>query len=85
MSEKIAIALRYDEDSDAPTVIAKGKGVVAQKIIEKAKENNIKEQEDENLAMSLYDVDLGETIPEELYSAVAKILLYIYDLDQNHT
>ncbi|WDV47680.1 EscU/YscU/HrcU family type III secretion system export apparatus switch protein [Clostridiaceae bacterium M8S5] len=79
---KIAIALQYEEDSDAPKVIAKGKGIVAEKIIETAKEGKIYTEENEDLALSLYDIDLGDSIPEELYSAVAKILLYIHDLDK---
>lgn len=82
LSKKIAIALQYDEGSEAPKVIAKGKGIIAEKILEKAKEGKIPTQENEELALSLYDVDLGEDIPEELYHAVAQILMYIHDLDK---
>ncbi len=76
----IAVALKYDlEEMNAPVVVAKGEGYVAQKIREKAEELNIEIIEDKLLARSLNSgVEIGEEIPAELYQAVAEILAYIY-------
>jgi len=75
-----AVALKYDKEKMyAPKVIAKGKNNIALKIIEKAKENEISIVQDPPLARALYNsCDIGDTIPEEFYIAVAKILAKIY-------
>lgn len=79
---KIAVGLRYDSDiNDAPFVVAKGMGVVADKIIEKASEEGIKIIEDEGLANSLISLEIAQEIPEELYAAVAEIIAFIYNSD----
>ncbi|QQZ07960.1 EscU/YscU/HrcU family type III secretion system export apparatus switch protein [Heyndrickxia vini] len=79
-----AIALKYQSDvQDAPKVIAKGKGLTAENIIEVAKEKNIPIQEDHNLVELLGQLELNETIPEELYEAVAEVFAFIYRLDRN--
>lgn len=72
----IAVALMYDiEKAPAPIVVAKGKGLIAEKIKKLAKENNIPIKEDKPLAQALYkSVEVGEMIPEEFYQAVAAIL-----------
>jgi len=77
-----AIAIMYDEKvSSAPIVLAKGKDFVAQKIKEKAKENEIEMIENRPLAQALYvAVDIGEQIPPEFYAAVAEILVKIYSI-----
>ncbi len=76
---KKAIALKYEKEKDnAPKVVAKGKGVVAQKIIEIAEENGIYIKEDPELVEILSTLDIYEEIPEELYKAVAEILVFIY-------
>ncbi|SHJ43666.1 flagellar biosynthesis protein FlhB [Tepidibacter formicigenes] len=77
-----AIAIRYDEmEYDAPYVIAKGKNLVALKIKEKAKENNIPIVENKPLARELYAlVNIGDLIPPQLYEAIAEILAYVYSL-----
>ena len=76
---KKAIALKYEKEKDnAPKVVAKGKGVVAQKIIEIAEENGIYIKEDPELVEILSTLDIYEEIPEELYRAVAEILVFIY-------
>jgi flagellar biosynthesis protein len=78
-----AIALSYQSDQHlAPTVTAKGKGLVADNIIEKAKEHSIPIQEDRNLVQLLGQLDINETIPEELYEAVAEVFAFIYKVDQ---
>lgn len=77
-----AIAIRYNQMTDAvPIVLAKGMNFMAKKIKEIAKENDIEIVENKPLARTLYAVvDIGDEIPKELYSAVAEILRYVYDL-----
>ncbi|MEE9240595.1 MAG: flagellar biosynthesis protein FlhB [bacterium] len=79
-----AIAIEYDrEDMEAPVVVAKGRGYVAQKIRELAKENDIPLVENKLLAQGLYKmVRIGEIIPAEFYKAVAEILAYVYSIDK---
>jgi flagellar biosynthesis protein len=78
-----AIALKYDETKhDAPKVIAKGQGNVAENIIEKARENDIPIYEDRNLVELLGKLNINESIPDELYSAVAEVFAFIYKTDQ---
>jgi len=78
----IAIAIQYDqENSDAPMVVAKGKGVIAEKIRELAREHDIPIVEDKPLARLLFKmVEIGQMIPANLYKAVAEILAYVYRL-----
>jgi flagellar biosynthesis protein len=79
---QLAVALRYDEEKDAsPRVIARGKGAVAEKILEIAEKNDIPIREDADLAQSLAQLDLGEMIPGELYPAVAEVLAYVYRIN----
>lgn len=80
--DKIASALKYEAGEEAPKLIAKGKGYVAEKILETAKENNIAIYKDERLAKQLEHLSLGEEIPQELYEVVAEILVYIAKLDK---
>ncbi len=80
--QKRAAALRYQPKSDnAPKVIAKGKGKVAEKIIEIAKEHNIYIHNDPDLIEVLYQLDLNEDIPSELYVVVAELLAFVYSLN----
>lgn len=75
---KRAIALRYQEGlDDAPTVIATGKGLIADKIVEKAKDAGVAIQENADLAAALADIELGTAIPEELYPVVAEVLVWV--------
>lgn len=74
-----AVALRYNKElENAPRVIAKGEGNVADKIIALAKANDIPITEDSDLIQLLSAVELDEEIPSELYDAVAEILSWIY-------
>lgn len=77
-----AIALRYDPGQDqSPKVLAKGVDEVAQRIKKIASENNVPLYEDRELARTLYKMcNIGDTIPEQLFQAVAKILAYIFQL-----
>lgn len=80
--QKRAAALKYQSKSDnAPKVIAKGKGKVAEKIIEIAKEHNIYIHDDPDLIEVLYQLDLNEDIPSELYVVVAELLAFVYSLN----
>lgn len=79
---KTAIALKYNKRDTAPRVIAKGKGYVADNIIEKAVNEDIQIYEDEGLANQLLSLDIGEEIPQELYYAVAEVLAFIYKIDK---
>ena len=76
----IAVALKYDaEVSKAPVVLAKGEELIAKKIKDVAKENNISIVENKPLARMLYsNVDIGEEIPAELYQSVAEVLAAVY-------
>ena len=78
----IAVALKYDaEEMDAPTVVAKGKRLIADKIKAIAKENDVPVVENKPLARSLYEaVEVGMTVPANLYKAVAEVLAYVYRL-----
>lgn len=79
---KLAVALKYDKDqNDAPKVIAKGIGKVAENIIEKGKEEGVSAVEDKGLANELFKLEINDEIPSELYTAVAEILNYVYKLD----
>ncbi len=74
-----AVALRYDEQRDqAPRVIAKGQGSIAQKIREIAQSKNIPVHQDDALVELLAQIDVDREIPAELYAAVAEILSWIY-------
>ncbi|MDH5161177.1 EscU/YscU/HrcU family type III secretion system export apparatus switch protein [Heyndrickxia sp. FSL K6-6286] len=80
---KQAIALQYQSDKQkAPTVIAKGKGLIADQIIDTAKEKQIPIQEDRNLVELLGQLNINESIPEELYEAVAEVFAFVYRLDR---
>ncbi|MEE9258272.1 MAG: EscU/YscU/HrcU family type III secretion system export apparatus switch protein, partial [Nitrospinaceae bacterium] len=78
----ISVAIKYDMEShSAPTVVAKGRGHMAAKIREVAKENGVPLVEDKPLAGMLYKtVEIGQLIPASLYKAVAEILAYVYKL-----
>jgi len=81
MEEKKAVALKYEREKDnAPRVVAKGKGIIAEKIIELAKKHNVPVIEDKELVSFLTSLDLGEEIPPSLYRAVAKILAIVYSV-----
>ena len=79
---KQAIALEYDPDDAAPRVIASGRGALAEKIIEKAKEENVPVHQDGKLADTLSRLEIGDMIPPELYEVVAEILLFVDSMDK---
>ncbi len=74
-----AVALRYNEQKEnAPRVIGKGQGQVAQNIIRLAQKNNIPIKEDPDLVEMLSKVDIDKEIPSNLYKAVAEVFAFIY-------
>ncbi len=77
-----AVALMYDPDNNAPQVVAAGKGKIAERIVEKAKESDVATYVDEGLADTLLKLDIGDTIPPELYGVVAEILVYVDKMDK---
>ncbi|KPJ98589.1 MAG: hypothetical protein AMK71_11155 [Nitrospira bacterium SG8_35_4] len=83
MNNKIdkAAALKYSRgDASAPKMVAKGRGKVAEKIVEIAQAHNIPIKEDKELVEFLSTLDLYQEIPQELYKAVAEILAFIYSI-----
>ncbi|GIO30019.1 MULTISPECIES: EscU/YscU/HrcU family type III secretion system export apparatus switch protein [Paenibacillus] len=82
-SMKKAVALKYSPgEAAAPVVAAKGRGKVAEAILEKAKEHGVPVQEDAALVEVLSKLDLDQQIPPELYQLVAEVLSYIYRTDR---
>jgi len=74
-----AVALRYHKDHDnAPRVVAKGSGAVAERIRQIARENHIPIHRDDVLADMLSEIEIDREIPSELYAAIAEILSWIY-------
>ncbi|MCH1640587.1 EscU/YscU/HrcU family type III secretion system export apparatus switch protein [Paenibacillus timonensis] len=80
---KKAVALKYDPgQGEAPIVVAKGKGLIADRILDAALEHGIPVQEDAALVEVLSKLDLDQQIPAELYDLVAEILTFIYRSDK---
>lgn len=80
--KKQAIALQYNPGDEAPTIVASGMGIVADKIIEKAKESDVPLYEDSKLANTLSKLEIGDMIPPGLYGVVAEILVFVDNLDR---
>ncbi len=76
-----AAALRYREGMRAPVLVAKGRGLVAEQIVRRAKEAGVYVHESAELVGLLMQVDLDERIPPSLYRAVAELLVWIYRLE----
>ena len=80
--EKTAVAVAYNPGEVAPKILAVGKGEVAERIIETAKENDVPFYQDNKLAETLSRLQIGDTIPPELYEVVAEILVFVDDMDR---
>lgn len=79
---KLAVALKYRQDEDvAPLVVASGRGALAQALVKKALDLDIPIHPDGELAELLGDVEVGRSIPEELYEVVAQIMAMVYRMD----
>ena len=75
------VALQYDGEG-APRVTAKGRGEVAKQILEIAKVHGVPLYQDEELSSLLSKVELGHEIPEKLYLAVARVIHFVFELNQ---
>lgn len=80
--QKTAVAVAYEPGDAAPKILAAGKDEVAERIIEKAKENDVPFYQDNKLAETLSKLQIGDTIPPELYDVVAEILVFVDDMDK---
>lgn len=80
--QKTAVAIAYNPGETAPKIIATGKGHLAEKIIEKAKEGGIPFYRDDKLAKTLSKLEIGDMIPPELYEVVAEILVFVDDMER---
>lgn len=79
---KKAVAISYDPAKSAPTIVAEGKGYVAEKILEEAAKNDIPVYKDHKLATLLTELGVGAEIPEALYDIMAQILVFVSDMDE---
>lgn len=77
-----AIALAYNPGEEAPKILATGKGELAERIIEKAKEADVPLYRDDKLADTLSRLEIGDMIPPELYKVVAEILVFVDEMDK---
>ncbi|ACJ34944.1 EscU/YscU/HrcU family type III secretion system export apparatus switch protein [Anoxybacillus flavithermus] len=84
MNGPSAAVIRYEQGDKAPTVVAHGRGYVAEKIIELAKQNGVPIEQDAALVQHLLDLDLGDTIPPQLYAVIAEILILIEKMERNY-
>jgi flagellar biosynthesis protein len=76
-----AVALTYKNDSPAPKVVAKGRGLVAEQIIHVANEHGVHIHESKELVSLLMDVDLDRQIPPALYRTIAELLAWLYHIE----
>lgn len=76
-----AVAISYDKNQAAPRVVAKGSGLLAEQIIEKAKEHGVALHESRELVALLMQVELDDQIPPALYRTVAELLAWLYRVD----
>ncbi|AEV68418.1 EscU/YscU/HrcU family type III secretion system export apparatus switch protein [Acetivibrio clariflavus] len=82
---KQVAALKYSpEENRAPEIIAKGSGQVAEKIIEKAIENDVPIYQNDELVSALNEFSIGDEIPPELYEVVAEILVFVNSIDKKY-
>ncbi len=79
---KQAIALEYKSETDAPVVTASGRGLLAERIIDKAKEAGVPVHKDTPLADTLSRLEIGDSIPPELYEVVAEVLVFVDSVDK---
>lgn len=79
---KTAVAIAYEPGEEAPKILATGKGLIAERIIEKAKEEDVPFYKDSKLAVTLSKLEIGDMIPPELYEVVAEILVFVDKMDR---
>ncbi len=79
---KTAVAIQYEPSEAAPKIIASGKGHLADKIIETAKEAKVPVHKDDKLANTLSRLEIGDFIPPELYQVVAEVLIFVDQMER---
>lgn len=79
--QQIAVAIAYGQSDNAPSVVAKGRGLIAAAIVERARQHGIFVHESEDLVGLLMKVELDQEIPAQLYVAVAELLAWLYRLE----
>lgn len=79
--KQTAVALAYRAGDSAPKVVAKGKGLIAEQIMQRAKEAGVFMHESKELVALLMDVDLDRHIPPALYRAIAELLAWLYHIE----
>ena len=83
--QRKAVALKYEAERDlAPKVIAKGRGHVAEHILETAQKNSVPVYQDKTLVNMLMALEIDREIPPELYRAIAEVMAYVYKMDKSH-
>ena len=83
--QRKAVALKYEAERDlAPKVIAKGRGHVAEHILETAQKNSVPVYQDKTLVNMLMALEIDREIPPELYKAIAEVMAYVYKMDKSH-
>jgi len=82
---RTAVALAYRETDAAPRVVAKGRGLVAEEIIARAREHGVYVHESPELVSLLLQIDLDQRIPPQLYVAVAELLAWLYRIERGET
>lgn len=80
-----AVALAYQTGDTAPRVVAKGRGLIAEQIIERAREHGVFVHESKELVALLMQVELDDRIPPALYRAVAELLAWLYRIEHAQT
>jgi flagellar biosynthesis protein len=78
----LAVALKYAPGDSAPKVVAKGRGLIADEIISRAREHGVYVHESPELVTLLSEIDLDDSIPPALYIAVAELLAWLYQVEQ---
>ncbi len=80
-----AVAIAYQDSAGAPTVVAKGSGLIADQIILRAQENGVHVHESKELLSLLMEVDLDRQIPPALYRAIAELLAWLYHVEKSNS
>lgn len=83
--KRSAVALAYKEADAAPRVVAKGRGLIADEIIARAREHGIFVHESPELVGLLMQIDLDDRIPPQLYAAIAELLAWLYVLESGNS
>jgi flagellar biosynthesis protein len=83
--QSLAVALAYAPGDAAPRVVAKGRGLIAEEIIRRAREHGVYVHESTDLVGLLLQVDLDQRIPPQLYVAIAELLAWLYRIESEAT